>query len=84
MPNIKGILKRISRSQDELSKEVGVSQSAVNHYANGKRKPSYEMAWKIVEALNTFGAECAFDDVFPNPQQTSTSTTEIDGKTMTK
>lgn len=68
MANIKSILKRVGKSQCELASEVGVSQSAINHYANGNRKPSYEMAWSIINALNSFGAKCKFDDVFPNPQ----------------
>lgn len=67
MANIKSILKKVGKSQDELARKVGISQSAINHYANGNRKPSYEMAWKIVEALKSFGAQCSFDDVFPNP-----------------
>ena len=71
MANIKSMLKKVGKSQDELAQKVGLSQSAINHYANGKRKPSYEMAWNIVEVLNGFGAECSFDEVFPNPSLTS-------------
>lgn len=69
MTNINTILKDIGKSQDVLAKQVGISQSSVNHYAKGNRKPSYEMAWKIVTALNQLGAICTFDEVFPNPKQ---------------
>ncbi|EPN8528292.1 helix-turn-helix transcriptional regulator [Vibrio fluvialis] len=68
MNNIKQILKSTGKSQELLAQSVGISQGSVNHYANGNRKPSYEMAWKIVQALNSFGASCTFDEVFPEPQ----------------
>ncbi|MCU7998098.1 helix-turn-helix domain-containing protein [Shewanella sp. SM95] len=67
MTNIKKILKAINRSQDDLASEVGISQGSVNHYANGNRKPSYDMAWKVVNALNRLGSSCSFTDVFPDP-----------------
>ena len=67
MTNIKKILKAINRSQDDLASEVGISQGSVNHYANGNRKPSYDMAWKVVNALNRLGSSCSFSDVFPDP-----------------
>lgn len=67
MPNINLKLKIVKKSQEELAKNVGCSQGAINHYANGNRIPSYEMAWKIVNALNQFGAICSFSDVFPDP-----------------
>lgn len=73
MTNIKKLLKSISKSQEVLAKEIGISQGAVNHYANGNRKPSYEMAWKIVQALNELGAACSFDEVFPEPPFDSNS-----------
>ncbi len=69
MTNIKIILKSVGESQGTLASRVGVSQSSINHYANGNRKPNYEMAWKIVRALNQFGSSCTFDDVFPNPEK---------------
>ncbi|MCU8044389.1 MULTISPECIES: helix-turn-helix domain-containing protein [unclassified Shewanella] len=67
MTNIKKILKAINRSQDDLASEVGISQGSINHYANGNRKPSYDMAWKVVNALNRLGSSCSFTDVFPDP-----------------
>lgn len=71
MPNINTILKSIKKSQEDLAKKVGCSQGSINHYANGNRTPSYEMAWKVVDALNSLGANCTFYDVFPNPVETS-------------
>ncbi len=71
MTNIKQILKTLGKSQGDLAHRVGVSQSSINHYINDNRKPSYEMAWKIVKELNHFGATCSFADVFPEPQPES-------------
>ncbi|EKO3656440.1 helix-turn-helix transcriptional regulator [Vibrio metschnikovii] len=68
MTKINEILKRIGISQERLAEIVGVSQSSINHYAKGNRKPNYQIAWKIVDSLNQLGANCSFDDVFPNPQ----------------
>ena len=67
MPRIKQVLSEIGESQESLAKEIGISQSSVNHYANGNRMPSYEMAWNIVKALNSLGASCTFEQVFPSP-----------------
>jgi putative transcriptional regulator len=67
MTNIKKILKTVNKSQDDLAREIGISQGSVNHYANGNRKPSYDMAWRVVKALNRLGSSCSFTDVFPDP-----------------
>lgn len=70
MTNINRILQSIGASQNLLARNIGISQSSINHYAKGKRTPSYEMAWKIVSALNQLGSTCSFEEVFPNPKTT--------------
>lgn len=57
--------KKIKISQRGLGLAAGFSQSAINHYENGRRTPSIDDARKIVETLNKLGAKCTFDDVFP-------------------
>lgn len=64
--NIKKCLSKVGITQDAFGKKVGISQSALNHYANGKRTANTEMAWRIVNAFNELGAGLSFDDVFPN------------------
>lgn len=36
-------------SQGELSRRIGVSQSAVCNWLNGKKEPSIESLWKLSE-----------------------------------
>lgn len=57
--------KKLNLSQKEFGHIVGFSQSAINHYENERRTPSISDARKIVEALNSLGVKCSFDDVFP-------------------
>lgn len=57
--------KKLKLSQKDFGFEAGFSQSAINHYENGRRTPSIEDARKIVSTLNKLGAKCTFDDVFP-------------------
>ncbi|HDL9513641.1 TPA: helix-turn-helix transcriptional regulator [Vibrio cholerae] len=59
---------RIGISQSDLSKLVGVTPSAIGNYESGTRNINVDMCWKIVIALNSLGAKCTFQDVFPNPQ----------------
>ncbi|EFM88779.1 HTH-type transcriptional regulator [Actinobacillus pleuropneumoniae] len=49
----------------ELANEIGITQGALGHYEQGRRKPSLAMSRKLVEALNKFGANVSIDDVFP-------------------
>ena len=49
----------------ELGKKIGVTESAVQQYEVGKRKPDYEMLLKLSEAL-----DCTVLDLlhgFPKP-----------------
>ncbi|WP_427838888.1 helix-turn-helix transcriptional regulator [Actinobacillus pleuropneumoniae] len=57
--------KEIGLTQMELANEIGITQGALGHYEQGRRKPSLAMSRKLVEALNKFGANVSIDDVFP-------------------
>lgn len=72
MSNLKKIRKRLGISQSVVAVSVGVSQGAIGHYENGRRTPDIEMCWKIVSTLNSLGAKCTVDDVFPGPQLDNT------------
>ncbi len=49
--NIVEILKRREISQTELSKKIGVGQSAISHYAKGDICPSLETFANLCAAL---------------------------------
>jgi putative transcriptional regulator len=68
MSKLKLIRGELGVTQQALAEKVGVSQSAINHYENGNRTVDTSLAWKIVCALNTLGANCKFEEVFPDPQ----------------
>ncbi len=62
-------------SQATLAKTVGgIVTSTIGNYEYGIRKIDVETARKIVNALNELGAQCTFDDVFPDPQLNTTAT----------
>lgn len=68
MNNLKYFRRTINVNQKDIGDLVGVGQSTIDRYENGKRKVTVPMAWKIVQALNQLGAACSFSDVFPEPQ----------------
>lgn len=69
MSNLKAIRGELGVTQQALAEKVGVSQSAINHYENGNRTVDTILGWRIVNALNLLGADCKFEDVFPDPQE---------------
>ncbi|TOJ99041.1 helix-turn-helix transcriptional regulator [Vibrio parahaemolyticus] len=69
MSNLKAIRGELGVTQQALAEKVGVSQSAFNHYENGNRTVDTVLGWRIVNALNLLGADCKFEDVFPDPQE---------------
>lgn len=71
MSKLKMIRSQIGITQAVLAKEMGLSQSAINHYENGNRSVDTTTGWRIVHTLNRLGAQCSFEDVFPNPQPNS-------------
>ena len=68
MQKIRQVRKAAKLSTGDLAKIVGVKNAAFNHYENGRRTPDIHKAWRIVNALNQLGANCSFEDVFPNPE----------------
>ncbi|EOW9223423.1 helix-turn-helix transcriptional regulator [Vibrio cholerae] len=67
MNKIKQYRNTVGVTQKELGELLGVGQSTIDRYESGVRKINYQIAWKIVDSLNQLGANCSFDDVFPNP-----------------
>lgn len=79
---------RKGMTMKELGTALGVSESAVGLWENGRRKPNYERLLQIAEIL-----ECSVDDLLggapeekPEPQQTYPEITMIAraGKKMTQ
>lgn len=67
MNNIRKIRKGAEISQAALRRALNWNQSRLANYEAGRRSPGLEEARKIVSALNSLGAACGLDDVFPPP-----------------
>lgn len=65
MSNMKSIREKVGVTQAELAKTVGLTQGAIAHYENDRRKPGLEECRRIVAALNDFGAGTTLDEAFP-------------------
>lgn len=65
MSNIKAIREKAGVTQAALAKTLGLTQGAIAHYENERRKPGLDECRKIVDALNSSGAAVTLDDVFP-------------------
>jgi transcriptional regulator with XRE-family HTH domain len=44
-------MKELGISQVRLSEELGMHQSAINHYANGRREPTLDILERIAKTL---------------------------------
>ena len=65
MSNMKTIREKVGVTQASLAKTVGLTQGAIAHYENERRKPGLDECRRIVDALNFSGAAVTLDDVFP-------------------
>jgi len=65
MSNMKTIREAVGVTQASLASAVGLTQGAIAHYENDRRKPGLDECRRIVSALNVMGAEVDLDDVFP-------------------
>ena len=50
LPERLSYLMRIEKlSQSELARKIGISQSAICNWLNGKKEPSIESLWKLAD-----------------------------------
>lgn len=69
MNNMSAIRKRIGITQQQLASILGWKQSRIGNYEAGVRTPDLMSCRRIVNALNSKGAMCSLDSVFP-PEKT--------------
>ncbi|EGQ8054304.1 helix-turn-helix transcriptional regulator [Vibrio alginolyticus] len=69
MNKLKDFRCQVGATQQKIADLVGVKQGTIVRYENGERQVSINMARKLVSAFNSLGANCAFDDVFPDPEK---------------
>lgn len=65
MSNMKTIREQVDMTQSALAEAVGLTQGAIAHYENDRRKPGLDECRRIVAALNQRGANATLDEVFP-------------------
>ncbi len=54
---IKSLLDYLQINENAFSNIIGISQRTLNYYINGKRKPSFELIEKILNAYPDLSAE---------------------------
>jgi putative transcriptional regulator len=67
------IRERAGVTQAALRRALGWNQSRLANYESGLRCVGLSEARLIVKALNSLGAECALDDVFPPEKKPATA-----------
>lgn len=70
MNNISHARKKAGITQHKLAVTLGWNQSRIGNYEAGKRSPDLDSCRRIVEVLNSLGAECSLDSVFPPKKST--------------
>lgn len=65
MNRISEIRRAAGISQLALVEQLRWSQGRVSNYESGRREPGLTECRAIVRALNSLGADCSLDDVFP-------------------
>jgi len=65
MSNLRKFREKAKVTQAALAELVSMTQGAIAHYENGRRTPGLNEARVLVAALNTLGADCTLDEVFP-------------------
>ncbi|WP_318438134.1 helix-turn-helix transcriptional regulator [Photobacterium leiognathi] len=58
-------------SQAKLAEMINSRPSRISNFESLTRKPDLNTCWMIVNAFNKLGADCTFEDIFPNPKQHS-------------
>lgn len=80
MENLKRFRKAKGLKQKELADLVGVSESSISQYENGKKNPSFEIALKLAEALDCESADLVSTRENIGPEIKKTATSNGDGK----
>ena len=64
MNNILAIRRRLGLQQSEFADSIGVTQSNVSHYENGRNDPSLDVGRKVVALAKQMGHCVTLEDVF--------------------
>lgn len=64
MNNILAIRRRLGLQQTEFADAIGVTQSNVSHYENGRNDPSLDVGRQVVALAKQMGHCVTLEDVF--------------------
>lgn len=73
MNNILSIRKRLGLQQTEFAEEIGVTQSNVSHYENGRNDPSPAIGLRVVALAQRLGVVVTLEEVFSAPEELESS-----------
>lgn len=65
MNNIASERQKLGISQTQLAEALGWGRSRLSNYESNLREPGLTECRSIIDALNTLGAQCSLDSVFP-------------------
>ncbi|QPB42197.1 helix-turn-helix transcriptional regulator [Rodentibacter haemolyticus] len=65
MNRISEFRKKINLTQQELAKEINITQGAIAHYETGRREPPINIAQRIISVMKNHGIDCTLDELFP-------------------
>lgn len=73
MNNIALERQKLGLSQSQLALELGWGRSRLSNYESSLREPGLTECRMIVETLNSLGAECTLNSVFPPCEEKESS-----------
>lgn len=65
MSNLKKFREVAGLTQAQLAQTIGLTQGAIAHYEAGRRQPGLHECRLMLSALNSRGAACSLDELFP-------------------
>lgn len=66
---IKIIRKAIGMTMEELSLDLEFDRSLVSYWESGKKVPSVESAWRLIQYLRDYGYKLTLEDIYPEPHR---------------
>jgi DNA-binding XRE family transcriptional regulator len=62
---IQNLREKLSLSQQDLGKILGITRMAISNYESGNRFPNLEIAYQIIDIANKSGLKASLEDIYP-------------------
>lgn len=71
MQSIRDIRERLGMTQEAIADGIGVTQSNVSHYEQGRQQMPPDVARRLIALAHSLGHELTFDDIYAGPRSNS-------------